>query len=64
MRQAMVWFPEEEDGLKDMFVRYMAAFSKSMVVHLRGDEDLKQVIPTINDLTQQVRPHKSELSEP
>ncbi len=32
VRQAMRWFPEDEDGLKDMFVRYMAALPKSMVV--------------------------------
>ena len=32
VRQAMRWFPEDEDGLKDMFVRYMSALPKSMVV--------------------------------
>jgi len=31
-RQALRWFPEEEEGLKDMFVRYMAALPKSMMV--------------------------------
>ena len=35
-RQAMRWFPEEEDGLKDMFVRYMAALPKSMMVRRSG----------------------------
>lgn len=32
----MRWFPEEEDGLKDMFVRYMAALPKSMMVRCLG----------------------------
>eukprot|EP00798_Chlamydomonas_sp_ICE-L_P019187 gene19187-25801_t len=43
VRQAMQWFPEEEDGLKDMYVRYIGALPKSMMVHLRCDEDLKEV---------------------
>eukprot|EP00798_Chlamydomonas_sp_ICE-L_P019188 gene19188-25803_t len=43
----MQWFPEEEDGLKDMYVRYMGALPKSMMVHLRSDEDLKEVMGNI-----------------
>ena len=50
VRQANRWFPEEEDGLKDMFVRYMGALPKSMMVHLRTDEDLRLVLNSVPGL--------------
>ena len=44
-RQAMRWFPEEEEGLKDMFVRYMAALPKSMMVSVLACHIFHHMLP-------------------
>jgi hypothetical protein len=49
----MRWFPEEEDGLKDMFVRYMGALPKSMMVSTTIVMGHTAYLMTQQEMTQQ-----------
>ena len=42
--QAITYVPAEEDELVDMYKRWTIAYSRTLMCHLREDEDLAKVL--------------------
>ena len=47
VRQGLTYFPEDRPELKEMVTRWTPAFSKSLMCHLRKDDDFTEVLKDI-----------------
>ncbi|GAB4823046.1 hypothetical protein N2152v2_010092 [Parachlorella kessleri] len=47
VRQGLAWIPAERAGLRDMLCRWVPAFSKALMCHLRKGEDLSKELEGI-----------------
>lgn len=54
VRQGLVWIPQDKPHLREMLCRWVPAFSKCLMCHLRKGDDLKLELETVGLLPHEV----------